>query len=590
MKNNNKKQSIQTFFIILCSAGALLCLILKLPMVKNFLVNFAVNMLTPFVESKVLHRTINPETVAKAWNEFYHRVITLGFLVCFAADIALLFNRYKTKISVRLGIETRGNLLKTDIDIKSLIKPVLIVFAIYVIGYISVIRANFSYIDDLGRSAAGYRRWAHYSRFISNYLSILIHSDAHITDISPLPQIITCFILAVSSVLLVYILCDKKLTLRNLFASIPLGLSPYFLECFSFKFDSPYMALSVLFSIVPFLYLENIISFALVSVVGLTCMLMSYQAASGIYIIIAVFFVFITWSKGNKTAKEILKTVFAAVACYGFALLFYRLFIVTPFYNPNVGYSAYSLKDFIFGFINNTKSYLNFINNDFGIIWKVLLCIICVTAVIKSFMVTNRNKIASGLLLLISIAVLTVFSFGAYLILDKPIYLPRAMYGFGIAISILTIYIADMPQKRFAIPALLLCWCFFTFSFSYGNALADQNRYTDFRVETLARDLANTFPDTEEFQTPKVRIMGSAGFSPIVTNIAKRNNVITRLVPMGEDGAYGYIYLLKNYYHLNLDSDNTLDHTSSVYKTVFDSYYHTIKSDGDSLIIMLKDD
>lgn len=37
-------------------------------------------------------------------------------------------------------------------------------------------------------------------------------------------------------------------------AVVPLGLSPWFLECFSYKFDSPYMALSVLASVIPFIF------------------------------------------------------------------------------------------------------------------------------------------------------------------------------------------------------------------------------------------------------------------------------------------------------------------------------------------------
>jgi len=138
---------------------------------------------------------------------------------------------------------------------RSFIKPVLLMFGIYLLGIISIIRANFYFMDDVGRSVDAFRGWIAMSRYVAEFLSVFIHADARLTDISPLPQLLAVFILAISSVLLVYVLNDSKITIAGLLASIPVGLSPYMLECLSYKFDAPYMALSVLASIVPFLFL-----------------------------------------------------------------------------------------------------------------------------------------------------------------------------------------------------------------------------------------------------------------------------------------------------------------------------------------------
>jgi len=91
---------------------------------------------------------------------------------------------------------------------------------------------------------AGYRGWQDFYRWINTYLSIFIHAERRITDISPVPQLIAVCILSISSISLIYILSGKKeFNIFAIIAAVPLGLSPFFLECLSYKFDAPCMAL-----------------------------------------------------------------------------------------------------------------------------------------------------------------------------------------------------------------------------------------------------------------------------------------------------------------------------------------------------------
>lgn len=138
---------------------------------------------------------------------------------------------------------------------KWVIKPVLEISIIYFIALLSLFRANFNYIDDLGRVAQGYRNWINWSRFISQELSVLINTQKILTDISPLTQLIAILIIALAGVIIIYTFTGKKTVQLSMIAAVvPLGLSPWFLECFSYKFDSPYMALSVLASVIPFIF------------------------------------------------------------------------------------------------------------------------------------------------------------------------------------------------------------------------------------------------------------------------------------------------------------------------------------------------
>jgi len=231
-------------------------------------------------ESFVMQRQMNYPDV---WFNRMFMWSIQGILVFSSVfSCTILWERLKRSKAINDAVSSA-----TRVNYRQFVKPVLIMFGIYAFGISAIIRADFLYIDDIGRSAHGYRGWENWSRHISSFLAIFIHADTRINDISPLTQLI-----AVSSVVLVYVINNEKITKTALAASIPIGLSPYFLECFSYKFDAPYMALSVFVSIVPFVFMKNMLAFSVASVLGILIMCMTYQASSGIYIIIVILLCF----------------------------------------------------------------------------------------------------------------------------------------------------------------------------------------------------------------------------------------------------------------------------------------------------------
>lgn len=90
-------------------------------------------------------------------------------------------------------------------------KSFVVLLIIYVVGISAILRANFNYFDDMGRVAEGYRGWDNFGRYISYYLSILIHADNYLTDISPLPQLIAVAIMALAGVIVQDAISDKRI-------------------------------------------------------------------------------------------------------------------------------------------------------------------------------------------------------------------------------------------------------------------------------------------------------------------------------------------------------------------------------------------
>ena len=139
------------------------------------------------------------------------------------------------------------------------LKTLLILTGIYVLGISTLLRAHVLYKDDLERVVReGYLGWEMCSRYISNYLAILIQGGVSLTDQSPLQQLIAALFMAASSLIVVRALesvhepSDRRGRWVKYPAAVIMGLNPYFLACFSFQFGSAFMAFSVLAAVFPF--------------------------------------------------------------------------------------------------------------------------------------------------------------------------------------------------------------------------------------------------------------------------------------------------------------------------------------------------
>ena len=472
---------------------------------------------------------------------------------------------------------------------------------VYLLGFFTIIRANFSYLDDLYRSVSGDRGWYDWSRYVSEFASIFVHADTNLTDISPLPQLLAILILSVSSVLLVYVTGNKQITIARLLASIPIGLSPYFLGCLSFKFDAPYMALSILASIIPFLFISRKKAFLFCSVVSLLIMCMTYQTASGIYLLIAILLCFQDWNRRKKSTKEILSFLGMALLAFCFAMILFKLFIMKTIDLTDYNYTTtemHRLSTMVSGILINVKDYLMTIHSDFGMTWKIGIVLVCILFVIKSIHLSLQKKTLVFFVSILVIGSSFILSFGIYSLLTTPMLFPRSLYGFGVFLAILCIYVVSDYKKIAAITALALNYCLLTFAFSYGNALADQARYAEFRISILLHDLSSLYPD----HRVSIQLENRIDYTPLVKNISKHYPVIEKLVPTrlgtGMEGRVGIDYFFcDNYYYLTYFNyyppdvapfEQLADLRPLDLPVVLDSYYHTIKSDGTYCLVLLK--
>lgn len=471
-----------------------------------------------------------------------------------------------------------------------MIKPFLILLIMYLLGMSAIIRANFNYIDDMGRVAKGYKGWEGSSRYISCFLSSFIHGDSYLTDVSPLPQFIAILFLVLSSIIILYVISVKvEFSLWQLIGIIPLGMSPYFLECISYKYDSPYMALSILASIVPILLKQkNKMIYGISVVCGTLVVCTTYQASTGIFPMLVILLCMKDWNE-EIDIKQIIKFVLTSVIGYGMGLIIFKLFIMqhVPSYISN---DIPGIKEIVPMTLEHFNKYLWHIRTDFKMEWLIVIAIMAVGYVWVLVRDSHRNKILTIFLAIISLILMLCLAFGIYPVFTQPLYSPRAMYGFGVFIAFLSAMITSAKKMYIEkIVCVLLSWFFFAFSFTYGNALVVQSIYTDFRVSMVMDDLN----DMERFttdETKTVQISGTIGYSPIISNMPQDYKMLNRLVPVtfreswmwGQEGFFSY-YGIKNSVR-----DTTVDLTTYELPVIKNTMYHTIKAADNYILIELK--
>ncbi len=477
-----------------------------------------------------------------------------------------------------------------------MVRPCMILFAVYAIGISAIIRANYNYRDDVKRIVTGKQGWgSSFGRYLSDFLSTIFHTDNYMTDISPLSQIIAIVFMAAAATIIWYVISrNKKFTIWDMAALIPLGLSPYFLACISYKFDAPYMAFSVFASIVPLLFLESGSSiYFILSFLGSLAMCMTYQASSGIFPMFVILLCMKRWNQ-KEDIGGILKFASVSIAAYFSGLLLYKTFLM-PERERYVSTSLPSLKDIIPSTIFNLKKYYFLVISDFKKEWLVLLFLLCVAFVFVMVRDSKQKKYVSFLVSVISLALLLLLAFGMYPVLAKPLWHPRAMYGFGVFIVLIGISIST-AQKIYSAKLVnfLLAWCFFVFSFTYGNALEIQNNYIDFRTIEVINDLKDLDIMMSD-QKVRIQMDGSIGYAYAVKRMPDDYKMVIRLLPTAYVNGNWSLY--KFYYYAFSTKKVAFNHSRNSagedFKTynlpvLKDTMFHTIRGKDNCILIEMK--
>lgn len=473
------------------------------------------------------------------------------------------------------------------------IVPIGILSLVYTLALSALLRADVNYIDDMGRVLLGYRGWENFSRFLSNFLAMFLHMGRQISDISPVPQILAAVLMSVAGVVVIYLVTGvRKPTVWQYAAVLLMGLSPYFLECFSYKFDAPYMALSVLASVLPLLvWPRSWKLYTLSCVVSILVVCTTYQASSGIFPMLVVLVALQRWNQ-KEPLPQTLRFFGLSVLGYGVGLIIFRVWVMTPV-SDYVSNGLPALDRLPQTVLANYRQYAQLVLADARPEWLLAGGALVVWFVYVQVRRSQQNKGVAVLVWTVGAVVTGLLCLGLYPVLEQPLFQPRAMYGVGVWLAFLAVCVSTWDNLYVGkLATLALAWSLATFALSYGNWLAVQEEYTTFRLEQTIDSLVD-HQLIQEDKVKTVQLTGSIGYAPALRNRERDVHLISRLVPITfgnsqwEWGRYQFVhnYGLEAY----VEVGDEMDLTGRELPMVEDNLYHTIWADEECILIDLKE-
>lgn len=471
-----------------------------------------------------------------------------------------------------------------------------ITILIYQMAILAIGLVNFPYMDDSARQLTGTTDFGiTYSRWGSEIGSWVVQGSRHLTDMGLVTPILTGIILAITSIIVVYSLNDKKLAVVPLIISTLIGLNPWFLQNVSFRFDSPYMAMSIFFSVLPFLWWDKKSGmFFITSIISLFLMCNTYQASSGVYIILvlALSFKEIT---SNENYLASLKKISWSLIAYIVAMLAY---VIELKFNPELASRGGNvviaeLKDFPEVILSNSQMYLNTIMEQSSRIWLLLFGLLVFLFVLFNCINSKINPIKNLFFSLLYLIFSSILSYGVFLIFPEKLALaaPRYAYGFSIFVSItLILFVGKLASNwlsiitRFLI--CLFCYYILSFPFIYASAL----HYQKEAFERQSILLASNLKDLVNNETKNVYSTMLFKDSPIFMNTEKNYPILKELVPPNSVIFWPNQRLFKTYTGLNITimplNLDTFEEKDTDVK--IDDYYHKIYERDNNLYIFVK--
>ena len=205
------------------------------------------------------------------------------------------------------------------------------------------------------------------------------------------------------------------------------------------------MALSVLASVFPLLFRKK--NFILYSIIIILCTLlmnMTYQASSGIFIMLILLIFFKNWNN-KESFKDNVKFLIVSTVSYLLGLIIFKVFIMVPI-DAYVSNSILPIKELIPGTLEHLYKYFTLILSDFKKEWIILIGLMLISFIYVFVKDSKQKKYIALPISILALIFIAITCFGLYPVLTSPLFEPRAMDGFGGFIALIGVVIANSKK------------------------------------------------------------------------------------------------------------------------------------------------
>ena len=411
---------------------------------------------------------------------------------------------------------------------------------LYCVGLFALLRSNVLYVNDTSRLLERGLFLTDVGRMLADALGSALFIPA--ADMSPLTQLAAAACMAAAGVLLCVTIYGRRMDRYQVLCCVPLGLSPYFLQNMSYKFDCVFMALSALCVTAGFHWLVRYgRSWAgqLLGGLALFCSLCLYQAMLNIFFILGAFWCLVCvldgkgWRAILGDALHLIPALLCALLLYKGSLLFVTLNAYTQQHSGTL-----PLRELLPGMVRNLLSYAAYIRADWsgnrlGAVAAIMLMLCVLSQCVAAFRAAPawrerwlRLAAAQGLWWLGALAMPGLMLLLQAMVLEPRVFAPTGCY---LALSMLLIHRYARSVLRWVSAVacgLLLVYCF-GFAAAYGNALAIQDDFERMLRSHIVMDM-KVF--CERYHTSRVFFAGFMPRSPQLHTLEEEFPAIAKMV------------------------------------------------------------
>ena len=458
------------------------------------------------------------------------------------------------------------------------------------------------YIDDLGRSIEGYTSWGADGRPLASYIMRGLSLGIPLLDITPFYQIMGGGVLSWVFVLF----CkryfeDKPVYLLVLGYFIFLS-SPFLIENLSYRYDSFFMIVSLVFVIFPFTQNYKGWKKVIVCTLCIICSFCCYQSSIGIFAILIILdIVYNILYKKEAFLKAVSKNISNLISL-GIGFFIYKKVIADRLVTSGYAYGHSELikfnKDGFLTLIQNMHFSFNFLEKYIisfpKTIMLLYIVVFVISAIFLAFKIFDRHNSVKSIILLLFllltpflVLLLSVFHI---CLISHPVLAPRVFTSFcGVLLFISFFILCLWDKNKFSFLLLLpIAYINFLYCLSYSNVSKAQEKMDRLIISSIAYDISHHAGNYTQ-----VSIVGKMPIANELALSSSRFPLMNDLVPiyMNYNWAWGGVVL--RHYNINLEiSDMTekdLSETCTVTPFVVSTWYklYDIKN---KVVISFKND
>lgn len=375
--------------------------------------------------------------------------------------------------------------------------------AIIGVSIFPLLISDIYYLDDSYRVVTGIIGWSGDARPVGEiFYKILTLSNNSLPDLFPAPLILSILFLCY-----VFSLLSTKFSNGHTFLFAlcisPVILNPLFNANLHFRYDSPFMVLSIAFALLPYCFsFKNKIADYLIPALFVTLALSSYQVSVNIFITFAL--IELTY---NITRGDIKKSVIILLGRVVIILLGYLLYskIVINLITVNSYFHEYSRiisldKTGVLKLFDNLISSFAIFSGGWNMGFRIFMLSLALISGISliGLAIKNHKTIIGTSFLLVSWVVMLLTSIlfipGVMIFSENPLFLSRGYVGLGGFISAMMIPACWISFKHIRFLVAIVYIYIIGFSYASNNAIKLENSH----IENTAIRIIN---DIESYDT-----------------------------------------------------------------------------------------